>query len=254
MRALITGAGRGLGEAIAERFVSDGGAATLMDINQDVASTARRIAMQRPGSVVKSVVGDVTNERDCERAVHETVAELGGLDVLVNNAGIGGPAGDLVDNDPADFRRVIDVNLVGIFLVTRQAARVMIRQGSGGAIVNMASIFGQRGEAQAGAYSASKGGVILLTQCFALELARHKIRVNAVAPGHITAPMHWDDLHGKATATGRSFEAQLEVVRASIPLGRHGTGEDVASAVAWLLSRDAAYVTGQTLGVNGGVQ
>jgi len=254
MRALITGGARGLGEAIAERLVSDGGDAMLMDIREDVARTAQRIATKRPGSLVKSVVGDVTDERDCNRAVTEAVAFMGGLDVLVNNAGIGGPAGDVVDYDPTDFRHVLEVNLVGVFLATQMAARVMIRQASGGAIVNIASMLGQRGEAKAGAYSASKGGVILLTQCLALELARHQIRVNAVAPGHMTTEMHWDDLRGRATASGRSFQDQVEAVRASIPLGRHGTGPDVASAVAWLVSKDAAYVTGQTVGVNGGVQ
>jgi NAD(P)-dependent dehydrogenase (short-subunit alcohol dehydrogenase family) len=254
MRALITGGARGLGEAIAERLVSDGADAVLMDISEDVERTAQRIATLRPGSVVKPVVADVTVESDCYRAVSDALNYLGGLDVLVNNAGIGGPTGDLVDNDPADFRRVVEVNLVGVFLVSRQVARVMIQQASGGAIVNIASIFGQRGEAGSAGYSASKGGLILLTQALAQELARHSIRVNAVAPGHITTQMHWDELRSRAMASGRSLQDQVEVIRASIPLGRHGTGADVASAVAWLVSRDAGYVTGQTLGVNGGIR
>jgi NAD(P)-dependent dehydrogenase (short-subunit alcohol dehydrogenase family) len=129
----------------------------------------------------------------------------------------------------------------------------MIAQGSEGSIVNLGSILGQRGEAGGAAYSASKAGVALFTQVLALELASHGIRVNTVAPGNMATDMHWEYVRTLAADRGMEFEEAREFVRASVPLGRHGTGDDIAGAVAWLCSRDASYVTGQTIGVNGGV-
>jgi NAD(P)-dependent dehydrogenase (short-subunit alcohol dehydrogenase family) len=253
MRAIITGAAQGLGAAIAERLVCDGANAILLDLKPEVSETAARIASTRAGSQVLPLVSDVSEESSCRRAAEMAVERLGGIDALVNNAGIGGPSADLVDTELADFLRVLDANLVGSFLMAREAGRVMIRQGSGGAIVNLSSMFGQRGEPGGCAYCASKGGVILLTDCLALELAPHGIRVNSVAPGHMATEMHWDDLRARALAQGTSLQDQVDKVRASIPLGRHGTGTDVAAAVAWLVSSQAAYITGQTLAVNGGV-
>ncbi|MBI2238747.1 MAG: SDR family oxidoreductase, partial [Actinobacteria bacterium] len=190
---------------------------------------------------------------DAERAVAEAAETLGGLDLLVNNAGIGGPTADLVDAAVADLRRVLDVNLLGAMLVARAAVRAMIAQGSGGCIVNIGSFFGQQGVAGAAAYCASKAGVALLTHSLALEVAPHGIRVNTIAPGNMDTEMHRADLRVLAERRGTTMEEELERVRATIPLGRHGTGEDVAGAVAWLASDDASYVTGQTIGVNGGV-
>ena len=125
--------------------------------------------------------------------------------------------------------------------------------GGGGAIVNLGSIFGQQGVANGAAYCASKGGVALLTHSLALELAPHAIRVNTVAPGNMLTEMHLDDLRVGATERGVALDEEIERVRATVPLGRHGTADDVAGVVAWLASPDAAYVTGQTIGVNGGV-
>lgn len=253
MRALVTGAARGLGRAVAERIVRDGGAVALMDVAEAVERTREEIAAQRDGATVLAFRGDVSVEEDVERVVREAHAGLGGLDLLVNNAGIGGPTTALVDTPSEEARRVIDVNLMGAFLVARATARVMARQRDGGCIVNLGSIFGQQGVAGGAAYSASKGGVALLTHSLALELAPFGIRVNTVAPGNMATEMHFEDLRARAEAEGTTFEEELERVRATIPLGRHGTGEDVAGAVAWLASDDAAYVTGQTIGVNGGV-
>jgi NAD(P)-dependent dehydrogenase (short-subunit alcohol dehydrogenase family) len=129
----------------------------------------------------------------------------------------------------------------------------MIAQGTGGAIVNVGSLFGQQGVAHGAAYCASKGGVTLLTHSLAAELAPHGIRVNSVAPGHMATEMHFDELRERAARGGTSFEEEREAARDAVPLGRHGTGEDVAGAVAWLASDDAAYVTGQTIAVNGGL-
>ncbi len=249
----MTGGARGLGEAIAARLVRDGGDLAIMDMADSVHVTAERLGSLRPNAVVLGIRGDVSVEEDAERGVAEAAGRLGGLDLLVNNAGIGGPTADLVDAAVADLRRVLDVNLLGAMLVARAAARVMIAQGSGGCIVNIGSFFGQQGVAGAAAYCASKAGVALLTHSLALEVAPHGIRVNTIAPGNMDTEMHRADLRVLAELRGTTMEEELERVRVTIPLGRHGTGQDVAGAVAWLASDDAAYVTGQTIGVNGGV-
>ncbi len=253
MRGLVTGAARGLGEAVAARLVRDGWDVVLMDVLAEVETTARRLGGLRPGARVEAVVGDVSVERDAEAAVGLALERLGGLDLLVNNAGVGGPVAELVDAPVAEVRRVVEVNLLGAMLMARAAARAMIAQGRGGCIVNVGSIFGQRGVAGGAAYCASKGGVALLTHSLALELAPHGIRVNTVAPGNMDTEMHRADLRVLAERRGTTLEEELERVRRTIPLGRHGSGDDVAGAVAWLVSDDAAYVTGQTIGVNGGV-
>jgi NAD(P)-dependent dehydrogenase (short-subunit alcohol dehydrogenase family) len=135
----------------------------------------------------------------------------------------------------------------------RAAATVMIGQGSGGVIVNVGSVFGQQGVAGGAGYCASKAGVALLTHSLALELAPHGIRANTIAPGNMATEMHWDELRSRAARSGTTFDGQVELVKASVPLGRHGTGGDIAGVVAWLVSPDAGYVTGQTIGVNGGI-
>jgi NAD(P)-dependent dehydrogenase (short-subunit alcohol dehydrogenase family) len=253
VNAIVTGGARGLGKGIATRLVQDGWDVALVDVAADVELTATELGAIRPGATVVGLIADVSEERACERAVHEATAALGGLDALVNNAGIGGPSADVVDIDPAEFRRVVEVNLVGVFLMSRATARVLVSRGRGGAIVNLSSIFGQQGVAGGAAYCASKGGVTLLTHSLALELAPHGIRVNTIAPGNMATEMHFDDVRFTAAARGSTFTDELERVRATVPLGRHGTPEDIAGAVAWLLSPDASYVTGQTIGVNGGV-
>lgn len=248
MRAIVTGAARGLGAAVAARLVRDGGSVALLD----AAPAVREIATAL-GPSATAAVGDVADEAQVEAAVAAAREALGGVDLLVNAAGIGGPGVAVIDTDPAAFRRTLDVNLVGPFLMARAVGRGMVEQGSGGAIVNLGSLFGQQGVPCGAAYCASKGGVALLTHSLARELGSHGITVNTIAPGNMATEMHFDDLRDRARRAGTSFEAELERTRASVPLGRHGTGEDVAGAVAWLASPDAAYVTGQTIAVNGGV-
>jgi NAD(P)-dependent dehydrogenase (short-subunit alcohol dehydrogenase family) len=257
MRAIVTGAARGLGAAIAGRLARDGADVVLLDVNADVAATAERLAGDVGGvldsQVALGLVADVSDEMACAAAVDRAAAAIGGVDVLVNNAGIGGPDTDVAGTSLAEFRRVLDVNLTGTFLMCRAVATVMIGQGGGGAIVNMGSVFGQQGVAGGGAYCASKAGVALLTHSLALELAPHGIRVNTIAPGNMATEMHWDELRSRAARSGTVFDEQVEMVKAAIPLGRHGTGGDIAGVVAWLVSPDAGYVTGQTIGVNGGI-
>jgi NAD(P)-dependent dehydrogenase (short-subunit alcohol dehydrogenase family) len=253
VRAVVTGAARGLGEAISARLAADGAAVALVDIRPEVTAAAERIASAGRARPVIGVVADVADEAACEAAIAQAAHALGGIDALVNNAGIGGPATSVVDTGYADFWDVVRVNLGSAFLGSRAAARVMIGQQTGGAIVNLGSIFGQQGVAGGAGYCASKAAIALLTQSLALELAPHRIRVNTIAPGNMATEMHWDELRSRATATGTTFQHQVELVTRSVPLGRHGTGADIAAAVTWLVSGDAAYVTGQTIGVNGGV-
>jgi len=253
VRSIVTGAARGLGERIAARLVSDGGDVAVIDSDDGVASVAERLEVSAPGSRVVGVRCDVSDETTVGAVVSQVLDRLGGVELLVNNAGVGGPSTAAVETELSAFRRVIDVNLIGSFLMARACARAMVAAGTDGAIVNIGSIFGQQGVANAAAYCASKGAVAVLTHSLALELAPNGIRVNTIAPGNMLTEMHLDDLRIAASERGGSLEDEIERVRSGIPLGRHGDGDDVAGAVAWLASADASYVTGQTIGVNGGV-
>lgn len=247
MKAIVTGAARGLGEAVARRLASDGWTVALVDSSPAVVETAARL-----GGAAFGLRGDVSDEAWVSREVPAAIERLGELDLLVNNAGIGGPSTPVVDTPVAAFRRVIEVNLIGSFQMARVCAPAMIAQ-AGGVIVNIGSIFGQQGVANGAGYCASKGGVALLTHSLALELAPHGVRVNTIAPGNMLTEMHLDDLRINAAQRRTPLDAEVARVRATVPLDRHGTGDDIAGAVVWLASPDAAYVTGQTIGVNGGV-
>jgi NAD(P)-dependent dehydrogenase (short-subunit alcohol dehydrogenase family) len=253
VRSIVTGAARGLGERIAARLVAEGGDVAVVDVDDELEATADRLRSSVPGAQVLPVRCDVSDEAEVDTAVALVREQLGGIHLLVNDAGVGGGSTPVVETELGEFRRVIEVNLIGSFLMARACARAMVGAGGGGSIVNVGSIYGQQGVANAAAYCASKGGVALLTHSLALELAPHGVRVNTVAPGNMLTDMHLDDLRGTAAALGVPLETEIERVRATIPLARHGDGDDVAGAVAWLASPDAAYVTGQTIGVNGGV-
>ena len=170
MKCVVTGAARGLGERIAARLVSDGGDVALIDVDEGVNATAERLQAERPGSLALAVRCDVSDEAGVDAAVREVAGRLGGIDLLVNNAGIGGPSTTVMDTSLEEFRRVLDVNLIGTFLMARACARVMA-EGAGGCIVNIGSIFGQQGVGERRGYCASKGGVALLTHSLALEVA-----------------------------------------------------------------------------------
>ena len=244
--ALVTGAGNGLGASITARLLADGWSVTAADID------ATALGVYGDARTLTRVT-DVADAAAVGELVDETVAHFGRLDAVVNNAGIGGPARPVVELAPEDFERVLRVNLIGPFLLVRAAAPTMIAAGRGGRIVNLGSLFGQQGVAGGAAYCASKGGVTSLTQSMALELAPYDITVNTVAPGNMWTRMHAEEVAFRASQSGRPVEEEREAVRRAIPLGRHGTGEDIAGAVSWLLSADASYVTGQTVSVNGGV-
>lgn len=251
MRCLVTGAAQGLGEGVAARLLADAGIVALLDRAEHVHETAARLQATSPGGRAIAVVGDVADTGWIDANVPGIIDELGGLDLLVNNAGVGGPSTTVADTDIEELRQVLDVNLVGTFLMARACIPALIA--AKGSIVNIGSIFGQSGVAGGAGYSASKGGVALLTHSLALELAPHGVRANTIAPGNMMTEMHLDHLRNGALAKGVSLDEETKHVRASIPLGRHGTPADIAGAVAWLASEDASYVTGQTIAVNGGV-
>ncbi len=251
MRSLVTGAARGLGEGVAARLVAEGGTVAMLDRDDAVHETAARLGATRLDARAVAVVGDVADTAWVEANVPALLDELGGLDLLVNNAAIGGPSTAVAETAAEEFRRVLDVNVVGAFLLAKACIPSLVA--SRGSIVNLGSIFGQQGVANGAAYSASKGAVALLTHSLARELAPHGVRVNTIAPGNMLTEMHLDDLRSAASQREVTLEEEIERVRASVPLGRHGTPADIAGAVAWLVSEDASYVTGQTIGVNGGV-
>ena len=237
---LITGARRGIGRVIALRLASLGPVA-LNDIEpgkDELEKVADEI--RAAGGEALAVTGDVTNSEDVDAVVKQVVSDLGRLDVLVNNAGITRD-GLLIRMSDDQWRSVIEVNLTGAFLCSRAAAKVMLRQRSG-RIVNMASVVGVMGNAGQANYAASKAGLIGLTKSMARELAPRGITVNAIAPGFIVSPM-----------TDELSEEAKEKLFSMIPLGRLGTAEDVADAVAFFASPAASYITGQVLKVDGGM-
>jgi len=235
----VTGAGRGLAKAIAERFLEEGAFVSVFEINQEnLESTVRE---WDAGDRVLSYVGDVRNRNQVEDSVDKTVAEYGRIDVLANVAGVAQE--DLfIDIKPEDWQRIIDVNLTGVFNVAQIVARQMVKQRNG-SIINMASKNGVVAEVKYGHYNATKAGVILLTQTMAIELAPQNIRVNAVAPGYILTPMAQEI---DSPAFMDFYKERL------IPLNRLGTPDDVAGAFAFLASDDASFITGHTLVIDGG--
>jgi NAD(P)-dependent dehydrogenase (short-subunit alcohol dehydrogenase family) len=241
--AIVTGGARGIGLAIAARYVAEGARVVIADVDRAAGEAAAR----SPGEGrCRFVAADVGDARDVERLIAEALATFGRLDILVNNAGIIHTA-DFLDLAEADFDRVLRVNLKGAFLAGQAAARQMVAQVKAGqpagAIINMSSINAVVAIANQVPYCASKGGIDQLTKVMALSLAPYGVRVNAIGPGSIMT----DILKGVAT----DAEAKRRVLSRT-PLGRIGAPEEVASVAVFLASDDASYVTGQTVYCDGG--
>lgn len=269
--AVVTGAGRhrGIGRAIALRLAEEGADVAVAGYRREPAtfpaheteigwlgapSVAEEIrAMGRRSTAIE---GDVSDSDDVAALVDRAVTDLGGIDVLVNNAALPSQAGaaPILDMDEALWFRTVDVNLNGLYLVTRDVGRVMRDQGRGGAIVNISSLAGRMGLPAYGGYTATKWAMIGLTQQLALELAGDRIRVNCVCPGSTDTDMMDGTFRRSAELAGRDFATWKQRTAASVPWGRQGTPEEQAAAVAFLASDDAGYITGQTINVDGGLR
>jgi len=237
--ALITGAARGIGQAIAVKLAAEGADLSLCDLNKDwLAETAKKASDL--GRKVECFSADVSNATDVMTSVKDAISAFGRIDILVNNAGIT-KDGFLARMPEEDWDAVLNINLKGTFLFSKTVAKTMMKQRSG-AIVNVASIIGLIGNAGQCNYAASKAGVIALTKTIAKELGARGIRANAVAPGFIQTAM-----------TEKLPEDIRIAMQQNIPSGEFGTPEDVANVICFLASDDAAYVNGQTLSVCGGM-
>lgn len=270
--ALVTGATakRGMGHAIALRLAREGADVAVLDkfavsrslfpgdegwrgLPEEVEE------IERMGRRAMAVTADLADAGAIDEAVESVAARMGGIDIFVNCAAIRGtPNVDVIDGDPGEWKALFDVNLLGAFLVSRSVARRMIAAKRGGKIVHFASLAGRMGARGNAAYAASKWGVIGLVQTLALELAPHRINVNAVCPGMIITNLR--DQHIEAGAkkqgiTPEEFRAnEYATVSKSIPIGRMGTADDIADVVSFLASSRSDYVTGQSLNVCGGVR
>jgi len=239
--AFITGAASGIGFACAERFAQEGAKIAGFDIAEP--SDEMRSTLGQIGTECEHWMGDVRDEEALERSVGAAVEKFGGIDILINAAGVstGGTVGDL---ETEEWDRVLDINLKGTFLASRYVVRQMVEKGSG-SIVNLASIEGMEGFETQAAYNASKGGVILLTRNMAVDYGRYGIRVNCLCPGLIETPL-------TAILKMDELKAVRDKFIDSHMLGRAGQPEEVAAAALFLVSDDASFVTGASLVVDGG--
>lgn len=234
---IVTGAGRGIGQAIAERFAAAGAQVIVNDINGDAVDEVVKSIKDR-GEDALGLVADVSDAAQVNSMVETVMAEHGRIDVLVNNAGLTGPMLHFFEADEAWWRRIIDVNLTGHFLVSHPVARIMAKAG-GGSIINMSSGGATNAHRSFTAYDATKGGIEALTRAMALDLGPYGIRVNALMPGSIDTsnlPIEQRILRGE-----------------NVPLGRIGEPYDMTGAALFLASDDAAYITGDIIKVDGGM-
>ncbi|KAJ6466933.1 acetoin reductase family protein [Mycena sanguinolenta] len=270
--ALVTGAAQGIGKAIALRLADDGFDVALNDLPAQAAKLLEVVGeIKAKGRLSSSHLADVTVEGQVSAMITEIVQVYGGIDVMVANAGVAKWA-KLTDTSSAEWDRVMTINVRGTFLCYKHAGMQMIEQGRGGRIIGASSVAGKRAAAGLGAYSASKFAIRGLTQCAALEFGPHGITVNAYAPAAIESEM-WkfdslfvgfaykrlkiftgSDLDADfAKDTGRDPGTLTQAVKNSGALGRIGTSTDVASLVSFIASKESAFITGQTLSVNGGM-
>lgn len=237
--AIITGGGRGIGEATAKKFVEEGAKVVIADVNQEDTDKVVK-AINGHGGEAIGVVVDVTDQAQVEKVVADTVDQFGKLDIIVNNAGITADA-QLVKMTEEQFDKVIAVNLKGVYNCGQAAAKVMKEQGRG-VILSASSVVGIYGNFGQSNYAATKWAVIGMTKTWAKELGRKGVRANAVAPGFIATPM-----------VKKMPEKVIDMMKGKAPLQRLGTPEDVANLYAFLASDEASFITGTVVSVDGGV-
>jgi NAD(P)-dependent dehydrogenase (short-subunit alcohol dehydrogenase family) len=239
--AIVTGAARGIGKAVAAHFLTLGAAVMLSDVLDDeLGETHAEFSAE---ATCARLAGDVTDPAYCDVLTSRTVAELGRIDVLVNNAGIA-RWGSFLDHSDSDWYRTLDVDLSAVFLLSKRVARVMVDQGSGGVILSTASNNGHVPEVGVVGYNAAKAGVIAVTKTMAAELAIFGIRANCVSPGHVGPTA----LAGDGGASAEFLERLTD----RIPLGRLGKVEEVAQLYGFLASDASSFITGQSIIIDGG--
>lgn len=240
--ALVTGGGVGIGEAVARLFAQEGAAVVITGRRKAPLEKVVQ-AIEREKGRALAVAGTVTDESHARSAVEQAVQSYGKLNILVNNAGVGAFGKTLHETDDATWQEVMDVNLTGVFRVTRAAVPAMLKAGSG-SIVNISSVASLVGIPLLSAYAASKGALDSLTRCLAIDYAKQGIRCNSVCPGLVNTPM---------AAPLMSDPSRLAQVLADYPLGRVGTPEEVARMVLYLASDESAWVTGAIFPIDGGM-
>ncbi len=245
--ALVTGAARGIGLAIAQRYAAEGAHVAVTDLNEAGAAQAAAAI----GEHAFGLHLDVTRQDSIDATVAAVAARCGRLDILVNNAGIFDMA-PIAEITRESYRRVYAVNVEGLLFTLQAAAKQMIAQGGGGRIINFASQAGRRGEALVAVYCSSKAAVISLTQSAGLDLIRHGINVNAIAPG-VVDNEHWDDVDARfARYEGLQPGEKKRTVGAAVPLGRMARPDEIAGMAVFLAGPDSGYVVAQTYNVDGG--
>ena len=265
--AIVTGAGgkNGIGRAVADRLAQEGAKIIVTDIVEvpysdgdweGLSSVVEEIT-SRGGEAAKLLV-DVTDASSIENAIDKALNIFNRVDILVNNAGAAASKDrvSIVDLEEEDWDRVIDINLKGVFLFSKSFAKELIAQKEGGKIINIASIAGKKGSATFGAYCASKGGVIRLTESIALDLAKYNINVNSICPSWVDTErvdVYVEQLYENDLSHEQKRDLHLSNVESMIPLGRYAAPEDIAKMVAFLSSEESSFVTGASLNVSGGL-
>jgi len=248
--ALLTGAGGGIGLAVAEAYVAEGARCTIVDLPASPSAGVRALIEAAPDAV-QYLPADVTQTAQSDAMVEAARQRFGNVDVLFNNAAVFDLA-PLLDSDERMYQRLFDVNVKGMFFTMQAVLRQMVEQGVRGRIVNLASQAGRRGEALVSHYCATKAAVISYTQSAALAMAPHGIRVNAISPGVIDTPM-WGQVDALfARYEGLQPGEKKAAVGKAVPLGYMGSPRDIAGAAVFLASDEASYITAQTLNVDGG--
>ena len=242
--AIVTGAGQGIGRAIATKLAAEGASVAVTDVNEATAKdTAETIAGGEPAGRALAIRTDVTSRESVTAMIEQVRQEFGRIDVLVNNAGWD-KVGPFTDSDPADWDRIIAINLYGVLNSCHAVLPIMVAQGSG-TVVSLASDAGRVGSSGEAVYAAAKGGIIAFTKTIAREMARYQVTANCVCPGPTDTAL-------LASAFGDNPKLRESLARA-IPLRRLGSPADLANAVAFLASDEAAFITGQTVSVSGGL-
>ncbi|MBL9060006.1 MAG: L-iditol 2-dehydrogenase [Mangrovicoccus sp.] len=245
--ALVTGAARGIGRAFAEAYVREGATVGIADVNVSAAEAAA----QDIGPAAYAVQMDVTSQDSIDAAMAAVLDRAGKIDVLINNAALF-DAHNIVDITRESYDRLFSVNVAGTLFTLQAAARQMIAQGHGGRIINMASQAGRRGEALVAVYCATKAAVISLTQSAGLNLIKHGINVNAIAPGVVDGE-HWEHVDSMfAKLEGKKIGQKKAEVAAGVPAGRFATPEDLTGMAVFLASDEAGYIVAQCYNVDGG--